>query len=192
MSERFDDLVGDVADPGERARLRRVHELLRSVDGPPEVPASLARPPAAEARVWSLPARRRLVPALIAAALALVAFGAGYLVGDRGDPVEPEAVILMEGIGATRGASASIELLPEDTAGNWPMNVLVRGLEPSRDRDDFYELWLTRNGELAESCGRFLLHERATVVVLTVPYGLRRYDGWVVTRAGSDEPLLTT
>ena len=39
------------------------------------------------------------------------------------------------------------------------MNVLVRGLEPSRDRDDFYELWLTRNGELAESCGRFLLHE---------------------------------
>ena len=47
MSERFDDLVGDVADPGERDRLRRVHELLRSVDGPPEVPASLARPPAA-------------------------------------------------------------------------------------------------------------------------------------------------
>ena len=30
------------------------------------------------------------------------------------------------------------------------------------------------------------------MVVLTVPYGLRRYDGWVVTQAGSDEPLLTT
>jgi hypothetical protein len=28
--------------------------------------------------------------------------------------------------------------------------------------------------------------------VLSVPYGLRRYDGWVVTRAGSDEILLTT
>lgn len=191
MSDRFDDLVGEVADPDERARLRRVHELLLSVDAPPEVPRSLARPAVPGADVQPLPTRRRLLPALIAAALALLAFGFGYVVGDRGD-VDPERVILMEGIGDGRGASASIELLPEDAAGNWPMNVVVRGLEPSRDRDDFYELWLTRDGEPADSCGRFLLHEGSTVVVLTVPYGLRRYDGWVVTRAGSDDPLLTT
>ena len=87
---------------------------------------------------------------------------------------------------------ARIELLAEDNAGNWPMNVVVRGLEPSRDRSDFYELWLTREGELADSCGRFLLREGVTTVVLTVPYALKRYDGWVVTRAGSDRVLLTT
>ena len=52
----------------------------------------------------------------------------------------------MNGVGASRGATASIELLPADEAGNWPMNVLVRGLDPSRDRSDFYELWLTRDG----------------------------------------------
>ena len=28
MSDRFDDLVGDIEDPAERDRLRRVHELL--------------------------------------------------------------------------------------------------------------------------------------------------------------------
>jgi hypothetical protein len=29
-------------------------------------------------------------------------------------------------------------------------------------------------------------------VTLSVPYGLRAYDGWVVTRAGSDQILLRT
>ena len=72
------------------------------------------------------------------------------------------------------------------------MNVLVRGLEPSRDRSDFYELWLTKDGEPVATCGRFIVGEGPTTVVLSVPYGLRRYDGWVVTRAGSDEILLTT
>jgi len=72
------------------------------------------------------------------------------------------------------------------------MHVLVRGLEPSRDREDFYELWLTEGGKPIASCGRFVVAEGLTRVTLSVPYGLRRYDGWIVTRAGSDEPLLTT
>ncbi len=122
----------------------------------------------------------------------MLAFGAGYLLGgDGGDP-EAVRVIPMEGAGATPAASASIELLPEDEAGNWPMNVVVRGLEPSRDRSDWYELWLTRDGRLVSSCGRFIVSGARTEVTLSVPYGLRRYDGWVVTRRGSPEPLLTT
>jgi hypothetical protein len=72
------------------------------------------------------------------------------------------------------------------------MNVVIRGLEPSRDRSDWYELWLTRDGKLAASCGRFIVKAGRNEVRLSVPYGLRRYDGWVVTRRGSDEPLLTT
>jgi hypothetical protein len=98
----------------------------------------------------------------------------------------------MHGVGAAEAASASIELLPEDEAGNWPMNVVVRGLTASRDRDDWYDLWLTRDGRLAAHCGRFIVTAGETDVTLTVPYGLRQYDGWVVTRHGSSAPVLTT
>ena len=177
---RFDELVGDVDDPVERERLRRMHELLLAVEPPPAAAPPLRRAQTAEPG-WP----RRAVLAL-AAALAVVAFGSGYLVGGR-DGAETVRVIEMQGEG-----EAQIELLAEDDAGNWPMNVVVRGLEPSSDRSDFYELWLTRDGELADSCGRFLLREGVTTVVLTVPYALRSYDGWVVTRAGSDRVLLTT
>jgi hypothetical protein len=193
MSDRFDELVGDIADPAERERLRRVHQLLLSVDAPPEQP----RTPG-EAPVVVLPQRpaqrRRYATALIAAALAAVFFGSGYLVGGRSDDAQVERVITMAGVNEGRGASASIEVLPQDAEenGNWPMRVLVRGLEPSKERTDYYELWLTRNGELADSCGRFLVHPGLTTVTLTVPYGFRRYDGWVVTRRGSNEILLTT
>lgn len=187
MSDRFDELVGDVEDPRERERLRRVHALLLSVEAPPELSPEQRSAPA---NVASPPKRRGRAAALLAAALAAATFGVGYLVGARDTP--PERVITMSGVGAERDATASIELLPEDDAGNWPMRVLVRGLEPSRDRDDFYELWLTDGGKPVASCGRFIVGGGLTRVMLSVPYGLRRYDGWVVTRAGSSEILLTT
>ena len=184
MSDRFEELVGDVDDPRERERLRRVHELLLAVEPPPDV--SRAVPP-----VVAPQRERRVRPlALLAAALAIAAFGAGWLVGGR-EPA-PERVIAMSGVGAERDATASIRLLPEDDAANWPMRVLVRGLEPSRDRDDFYELWLTDDGKPVASCGRFLVGDGLTKVTLSVPYALRRYDGWIITRAGSDDVLLTT
>jgi hypothetical protein len=184
MSDRFDDLVGEVGDPEERARLRRVHELLLSVEPPP--PTRVATP-------TPVPQRRRPPRriALLAAALAAAAFGAGYLLGGDGG-VETIRVIPMKGVGQGEGASASIELLEEDAAGNWPMNVVVHGLEPSRDRADWYDLWLTGEGKLAAHCGRFIVHSGRTRVTLTVPYRLRAYDGWVVTRHGSSAPVLTT
>jgi hypothetical protein len=185
MSDRFDDLVGEIEDPRERDRLRRVHQLLLSVDAPPELSA-----PPSVAPVAALPRRHGRALALLAAALAAAAFGAGYLVGGR--DATPERLITMSGVGAERDATASIELLAEDGAENWPMNVLVRGLEPSRDRDDFYELRLTRDGKPVASCGRFLVGDGLTRVTLTVPYALRSYDGWIVTRAGSSETLLST
>ena len=186
MSDRFDELVGEIDDPRERERLRRVHELLLSVDAPPE-PSPAPRP---EVPAVTPSRRRSRTLALLAAALAAAAFGGGYLVGGR--DAAPELVITMSGAGAERDATASIEVLPQDDAGNWPMRVLVRGLEPSRNRSDFYELWLTADGKPVASCGRFIVAEGLTKVTLSVPYGLRRYDGWVVTRAGSDAILLTT
>ena len=187
MNDSFDELVGEVGDPAERERLLRVHRLLLAAEPPPDLSRAARSAPAAAA----IPRRRRVRPlALLAAALAAAAFGAGYLVGGR-EPA-PDRVIRMTGVGPERDATASIRILPEDEAENWPMDVLVRGLEPSRDRDDFYELWLTRDGEPVASCGRFLVGEGLTKVTLTVPYGFRRYDGWVVTRAGSKQTLLTT
>ena len=188
MSDRFEELVGEIDDQREQERLRRVHQLLLSVEAPPERSAALesAAVPTPEPLV---PRRRRRALVLLAAALAAASFGAGWLAGASNSDVEPEQVIVMNGSG---GATGSIELLPQDASGNWPMVVLVRGLEPSRDRADYYELWLTKNGRPVDSCGRFTLHPGVTSVTLSVPYGLRDYDGWVVTRAGSDELLLTT
>jgi len=191
MIDRFDDLVDEIEDPAERERLRRVHNLLLSVDPPPELSPSLQDAPAPEP-VRLVPRRRRGALALLAAALAAAVFGAGWLGGVRSDDVVPEREIVMTDAGETRGSAATIQLLPQDASGNWPMRVLVRGLEPSEDRADYYELWLTKDGKLADSCGRFTVHEGVTTVTLSVPYGLKRYDGWVVTRRGSDRVLLTT
>jgi hypothetical protein len=66
MTDRFDELVGDVDDPRERERLRRVHELLLSVEPPPE----LSRP---VAPVLPLPRRRVRPLALLAATSSAVA-----------------------------------------------------------------------------------------------------------------------
>ena len=193
MKDRFEDLVGGVEDlePGERARLERVHELLVEAGPPPEVPLELREPPALQP-VRLLPQRRRYTLALIAAALVAIAFGSGYLLGGQSDDVSVIRNVSMAGVGEGVGAFASIEIQEEDAAGNWPMVIRVRGLQKSRNRDDYYELWLTRNGELADSCGRFIVTDGVTEVALTVPYGFKRYDGWVVTRRGSDEPLLST
>ena len=188
MSDGFDELVGGVRDPEEKERLRRVHELLLSVEPPPaDAPAAPA--PAPPSRSGRLGPRRI---ALLAAALAAAAFGAGYLLGGDAGGAETVTVIPMDGVGAGRGATASIELLAEDEAGNWPMNVVVHGLQASRNRDDWYDLWLTRRGRLMAHCGRFIVDAGTTEVTLTVPYGLRAYDGWVVTRHGSSAPVLTT
>jgi hypothetical protein len=192
MTERFDELVGEIEDPQERERLRRVHTLLLSVDPPPEVSAALQVPPPAAEPVQLLPRRRRTALALLAAALAAAVFGAGWLASARSDDVQAVRVISMAGTAQARGATASIELLPQDESGNWPMNVRIRGLTPSKDRSDYYEMWLTKGGKIADPCGRFTVHTGQTKVMLSVPYGLRSYDGWVVTRHGSNVPLLTT
>lgn len=193
MKDRLDELVGggDDLDPPERARLQRIHELLLEAGPPPEVPHDLREPPAAEP-IRLLPQRRRYTLALIAAALAAISFGSGYLLGGRSDDVSVFRNVSMAGVGEGGGAFASVEIREQDGAGNWPMVLRVRGLEESRSRDDYYELWLTKNGELADSCGRFIVQEGVTEVALTVPYGFKRYDGWVVTRRNSEKPLLST
>ena len=69
MSDRFDELVGEVDDPRERERLLRVHDLLLSVDAPPERSPTLDAAPPSPASL--LPRRRGRALILLAAALAV-------------------------------------------------------------------------------------------------------------------------
>ena len=189
--KRLNDLIGgpEGLTPQEHDRLRRVHELLLEVPAPPDVPQELRTPklPGLRARRQ----RKRWAPALVAAALLAAVFAAGYVVGGAGGP-EAVASISMNGVGEGRGASATIDVLQVDEAGNYPMDVEVTGLESNAKSGDWYELWLTKGGKPIASCGRFTVAGGETKVRLSVPYGLRDYDGWIVTRRGSKEPLLTT
>jgi hypothetical protein len=194
----FDDLVGGDVAGEERERLRRVHDLLVAAGPPPELPESLATPPGIprDPTITVLPPnvpRRRLAATLVlAAALALGAFGAGFLVGDRG--LEEEAfavdfVVPMHGTPAAPEARASLAVGELDDDGNWPMRMTVRNL-PELPEGGRYELFLTRKGKLADSCGKFLIEGEKAVVPLNAPYPLRDYDGWVVVPEGTQRVVL--
>ena len=182
----FDDLVGEGLEPDEHARLLRVHELLVAAGPPPELPPELEVPEEVGSTVVDLrrPSRRRLVLAgILAAALAAAAFGAGFFLGDAGTPsAEPQYVVQMTG----DQSRASLAVFPVDKQGNWPMEMTVQGLP-----NGTYDLWLTKAGKTKALCGSFAAGgERPVKVTLNAPFVLKDFDGWVVTRAGSDEQVL--
>jgi hypothetical protein len=196
----FDELVaGEGLDAAERARLERVHELLIDVGPPPELPPSLARAPRPHAEVSLLPRRRRISLALVAAALALAAFGAGYLTGGRGafHAAAGWKPIPMRGTAAARGASAKLIVGDLDAAGNWPLRMDVRGLKPL-PHGGYYEMLLLRKGEAPVTCGAFVVHPGKTTVYLNAPYRLNGEVRWIVVRRSATRPtprgpvLLTT
>jgi hypothetical protein len=190
MSDRFDDLVGEIEDPEERARLRRVHTLLLSVDPPPKVSSALEAPPRPAGRAPAAPAahgsrsdrgcacggrlRRRLVRERSQRRC-------------RSRGVDPDG---RDGTGGGRhgvdrraaagrgGQLADERRRPRAHAEPGPLG-LLRALADQG--------WKARRPV-------WPLHRehRRTKVVLSVPYGLRKYDGWVVTRHDSDVPLLST
>jgi phage protein D len=96
----------------------------------------------------------------------------------------------MQGTSAARGADATLLVGEIDEAGNWPMEMTIRGL-PALPQGQRYELLLTRDGAPVVSCGTFVV-DGETAVFLNAPYKLRSYDGWVVTRAGQKQALLRT
>jgi hypothetical protein len=183
----FDELVGGGVDPSERDRLRQVHEMLLAAGPPPELPPALEHPPgpARDAVVRELRSaypRRRVVAAVaLAAAIALLAFGGGYLVGTGGDEAAEGAssVVKMVGTEAAPGAVASLRLSTADEDGNRTIELTVRGLETLAGRG-YYELGLTRDGELVAPCGTFNVAGDKTVVAFDVPYEWNRFDGWAI------------
>ena len=196
----FEDVVGEDLDPREVDRLRHTHDLLVAAGPPPELPPSLMSPPGSSARaetVRALPRgipRRRLVASIVvAAALALVAFGAGFLVGNQDEPTgwQTDFVLAMHGTSAAPASRASLDVAEADADGNWPMILTVRGLPPL-PANERYELLLTRKGKPADSCGTFLVGGDKSEVYLNAPFKLRTYDGWAITRERSDEILVRT
>lgn len=192
MSRRppdFDELAGD-ADPAERALLERAHRLLVATEAPPDVPARLSAPPELAARRAAAVRRPRWRAVALAAALGVTTFAAGVLVGDRlTDPGTFRVYALTSAEGAP-GASATLEIFDLDEAGNWPMELSVRGLGPPAGGGR-YELWLTRGGEPAELCGTFLAEpDGTTVVPMNAPWRLDEFDGWLVVEETSRTPVL--
>jgi hypothetical protein len=178
----FDELLGgEDLSPAERARLRHAHDLLVQAGPPAELPPALAEPPPTGADVRFLPQRRRFAALLVAAALVLVAFGAGYLVAHRGHGAAVAFTVSMHGTTRAPAAVASLQVLKADRAGNWPMRMRVRGLK-QLPKGGYYELYLTQNGKLGPQCGTFRVHGGTTEVPLNAPYVLKRFNGWVVTR----------
>jgi hypothetical protein len=216
VSDRFDELVDDPSlTSHERARLRRVHDLLLEVGPPPEAPRHLSPP--AEAQIIPLRRRSRGV-ALLAAALGAAAVGgAGYLLGDRSGaeesaqtvtvartttpattvvetvtaaPEQPSGpVVRMTGVGAAEGARATVELLPRAESGDYPVRIRLEGL-PERQT---FEMWIVDDdGEFDKLCGSFTTGYGETDETIAVPYEMRTRDDWVIVRPGTTEPLLTT
>lgn len=168
----FDDVVGTDLDPTERERLRRVHELLVAVGPPPELPVALAAP-----KVRAFP-RRALV--LLAAALALAAFSAGWF-ARGGESFAVRAAVPMHATDkAAPGAWGRIELGYPDADGNWKMQVTVAGLKPL-PRGGYYHLELTIDGKPVAECGTFkVASTNETTIELGASYDLSKFDGWVV------------
>jgi len=180
----FDELVGDELAGAERARLLRVHEQLIEA-GPP---ADLSAPSPVARR----PRRRRGAVLAIAAALTVAVFAVGVVVGDRSEGRAADFAVAMKGTPAAVNASASLTVFALDEAGNWPMEFKVEGLKAASSGRPF-ELWLTKNGELAALCGSFRTDpEGSATVPMNAPYTFTDFDGWVVVEEASKTPLLTT
>jgi hypothetical protein len=194
MRPDFDELVGTDLQPEERDRLRRAHDLLIAAGAPPELPPGLADPvgpPQAEViPFWNR--RRNAAIAVLAAALAALAFGIGYLTGHSKSGNDFAAgTVVMRGTVAAPEAVGSIQLGAKDDAGNWPMLVRVSNLD-KLPKGGYYTLWLTRKGRAVAPCGSFLVRggDHPTEVHFTVGYKRSNFDGWVVTKQlrGQHEP----
>jgi hypothetical protein len=192
----FHELVGEDLSPEEADRLRHVHDLLLAVGPPPELPPSLAEPPGDKSKkVAYLPRRRVGALLLIAAALAAAVFGVGYYVGGYGKTFNAQVEIPMHG--TSSAAEASLALATPDRAGNRPIQMVISGL-PDLGEKGYYELFLTRGGKRAASCGTFVVHAgKPTTVKLNAPYvlPLDAKPGWIVVshlRGTEATPTLLT
>lgn len=187
MSDFKDIVDTEGLSDDEVARLQRVHELLVEAGPPPDLPPALESPvEPTDAEILQfpqMPKRRWALVAVLAATVALIAFGGGFLTGHghaKASAFDTKRVVSMQG----QGAVAFLKIGWHDDAGNWPMEFQVSGLPKQTNGRSYYELWLSRNGKPVAPCGTFRVNARNTTIRLSVPYKFSRFDGWVVTVQG--------
>ena len=177
MSRNFDDLIDTRnLSEAERSKLERVHEVLLTVDPPPELSTSIERPPA---QVIGLPMwrRRRSAFALVAVAAALAAsFAGGYFAG-RPSSMTVTHVVAFDG--SSESHFASLRVGRPDSAGNEPMVLTVSGLPVLKHA--YYELFVERNGKPSFPCTGFKMQGSSMSVHFNVPYVLDPATKLVIT-----------
>lgn len=184
MTTDLDDIVGNDLEPDERARLERVNALLDQAGSPPELSPALERAPGPPSpRVIPFPRRYRYTALGASVVVACALFGLGYLAGGAGGK-KPVQTIALSGVSQATG---ELDVFERDAAGNRPTELSANGLPAGR-----YELWLTRDGKLAEPCGAFVVAGGTTTVSLNAPYEPTSFDGWAVVPAGKQAPVLTS
>jgi hypothetical protein len=182
----LDELIGADVTGAERERLQKVHELLLQAGRPPELAPELLRPNLA----MTLGARRKSarprVLMLLAGALAVViVFLAGYVVANHGGgSATPRVVraLVLHGTSAAPNAQATLQIRQSEN-GNWPMTLSVAGLPKLPAANEYYEVYLVRDGRPWGSCGTFRVTSSTggVTVTLNAPYSLRPGDSWIVT-----------
>ena len=204
----FHDLFDEPLPEDERERLERAHDLIVEAGPPPEVPPWLEQPPSpweesAGGDFFSRPRtalgferRRRLrsrgyALLALAAAIAVLAFFAGYTTNNSAPAFKPMFTVGMRGTAAAPSAIAALLVAKRDSAGNWPMLLRVEGLK-QLPPGSYYELFLTRHGKPAATCGTFRVLSRVTEVRLNAPYNFRKFTGWVITRHDTRQVVLRT
>jgi hypothetical protein len=192
----FLDLVGDDLPAEERARLQRVHDQLVAAGAPPELPPALQDPPAAGASVSWLPRRRLGAALVLAAALALAAFAAGFLLAKGRDSnpsaFKPVRTVVL----GNESKTVVVRVSKPDAAGNREMLLTVEGLK-RQPKGFYYTLYMTRKGKPVAPCGTFKVSGEGRMNVrLHVAYDFDRYDGLLLTAYWTtdhkDHPLLRT
>ena len=191
------ELVGDDLSPAEQERLERVHQLLVAAGPPPELPQSLAEPPVPEGRVVTLVRNRLRTGLVLAAAIVIAAFAAGYLLGAGDDEPASRASftpVKTAVLGTTPERLAVVRIGESDENGNRPMLITVEGLD-RLSGGDYYTLFMTRNGKPVVECGTFnVADDGPTTVQLSVAYDLDRFDGLLLAEyrleSHKDIPLL--
>lgn len=187
MTRELEDLIDlDGLSPEEQARLRRVHGLLLVAGSPEELPTRLLAPPRAadqKAAVADLGTRRRrpVLALLIAAAVAVACFGAGYVIADQAHPSSIRVVQVVSLEGGQQDMFASLRVGPADANGNSPMQLTVTGLPPISTQGR-YVLMLWQDGKPSSLCGMFRVGKSGSATVsFSVPYRITKTTRFVVT-----------
>lgn len=172
--DRLIDLEG--LSPFQRQRLEAVHSLLQQVGPPDELPVGLMEPPAGQlggAEVIALRRRRPAGVLLVAASIAAVCFGCGYVIADAAHPGTVRAVEEISLQGVQHDSFAALRVGAADADGNQPVQLTVRGLPPLPGTHLRYALVASQGRRPSTVIGMFRVGPQgATTVTFSVPFAI--------------------